>query len=232
MSVKWSWCSNLNRCRGIFFYRTLCMLHDEEKMSIQWPCSSDFHRFARDFFSFFVIFIKILFHNWRRLRHPSVIFVPVKGPREGGIWSPEWTLVWGIWMAFWPGYGGIWTIIFKKVKCPGGWCWSDKNSDCRAKAKKVVLVHSGSVGAQCTSWPLSIVRVSESDVTQDDSPQWFLAQHSTATLLQHCFESLQHCSNIATMCCAKNRCCESSLVTSPWDCLDFFFLFLMAEQLW
>ena len=27
---------------GIFFYRTLCMLHDEEKLSIQGPCSSDF----------------------------------------------------------------------------------------------------------------------------------------------------------------------------------------------
>ena len=36
---------------GIFFYRTLCMLHDEEKLSIQWPCSSDFRRFARDFCS-------------------------------------------------------------------------------------------------------------------------------------------------------------------------------------
>ena len=33
---------------GIFFYRTLCMLHDEEKLSIQWPCSSDFRRFARE----------------------------------------------------------------------------------------------------------------------------------------------------------------------------------------
>ena len=27
-----------------------CMTH-EEKLSIQWPCSSDFHRFARDFCS-------------------------------------------------------------------------------------------------------------------------------------------------------------------------------------
>ena len=36
---------------GIFFYRTLCMLHDEEKLNIQWPCSSDFRRFARDFCS-------------------------------------------------------------------------------------------------------------------------------------------------------------------------------------
>ena len=47
---KWG-CSNLNRCCGIFFYRTLCMLHDKEKLSIQWPCSSDFRRFARDFCS-------------------------------------------------------------------------------------------------------------------------------------------------------------------------------------
>ena len=27
-------------------------------------------------------------------------------PGCGGIWSPEWTLVWGIWTVFWPGVGG------------------------------------------------------------------------------------------------------------------------------
>ena len=43
----------------------------------------------------------------------------------------------------------------------------------------------------------------------------FLAQQSVATLLGHCFECLQHCSNVATLCCAKNGCCESSPVTSP-----------------
>ena len=53
------------------------------------------------------------------------------------------------------------------------------------------------------------------DVTRDDSQRRFLAQHSVATLLRHCFEWLQHCSNIATLCCAKNRRCESSRVTSP-----------------
>ena len=42
-----------------------------------------------------------------------------------------------------------------------------------------------------------------------------LAQNSVVTLLQHCFEWLQHCSNIATLCCANNRRCESSRVTSP-----------------
>ena len=55
------------------------------------------------------------------------------------------------------------------------------------------------------------------NATQEDSQRRFLAQHSVATLLQHCFEELQHCSNIATWCCAKNRHCESSHVTSPED---------------
>ena len=39
--------------------------------------------------------------------------------------------------------------------------------------------------------------------------RWF------ATLLQYCFEGLQHCSNIAKLCSAKNRRCESYCVTSP-----------------
>ena len=42
-----------------------------------------------------------------------------------------------------------------------------------------------------------------------------LEQNSVAILLRHCFEWLQHCSSIATLCCAKNRRCESSHVTSP-----------------
>ena len=68
----------------------------------------------------FAVFINILFDNWRRFCRPSVIYVPVKCPQGGGIWSPERTLVWGIWTAFWPGQGGIWTIIFNKFECPGG----------------------------------------------------------------------------------------------------------------
>ena len=48
---------------------------------------------------------------------------------------------------------------------------------------------------------------------QDDSQRRFLVQHRiTTTLLRHCFEWLQHCSNIATMCCAWNRRFESSRV--------------------
>ena len=41
------------------------------------------------------VFIKILFDNWRRFCRPSLIYVPVKCPQGGGIWSSEWTLVWG-----------------------------------------------------------------------------------------------------------------------------------------
>ena len=50
------------------------------------------------------------------------------------------------------------------------------------------------------------------DVTRDDSQRRLLAHHSVATLLRHCFDWLQHCSNIAALCSAKNRCRESSCV--------------------
>ena len=45
----------------------------------------------------------------------------------------------------------------------------------------------------------------EGDVTREDS------QHS----LQHCFEWLQHYSNIATLCCAKTLRCKLSGATAP-----------------
>ena len=45
------------------------------------------------------------------------------------------------------------------------------------------------------------------NVTYDNSQQRFLAQHSVASLLLRCFKLLQHCSNIATLYCAKNRPC-------------------------
>ena len=51
--------------------------------------------------------------------------------------------------------------------------------------------------------------------TRVDSQLRFLAQHSVATLLRHCFEWLEHCSNIAALCCAKNRRCKSSRKTTP-----------------
>ena len=53
------------------------------------------------------------------------------------------------------------------------------------------------------------------DITWDDSQRRFLAQHSVAALLRHCFECLQHRASVATLRCAKNRRYESSRVTSP-----------------
>ena len=44
--------------------------------------------------------------------------------------------------------------------------------------------------------------------------------HSAPTLLRDCFKWLQHCSNIATLCCAKNRRYESSRVTSPLEWME------------
>ena len=84
----------------------------KEKLSIQWPCNSNFHHFAQELFvvntptvflsfyyiewELFAVFVKILFENWRCFCHPSVIKGPVKCSWGGGIWSPEWTLEWGL----------------------------------------------------------------------------------------------------------------------------------------
>ena len=55
----------------------------------------------------------------------------------------------------------------------------------------------------------------QGDFTPDDSQRRFLAQHSVAMLEQCCNFSKQCGNNVATLCCAKNRRCESSRVTSP-----------------
>ena len=47
----------------------------------------------------------------------------------------------------------------------------------------------------------------------NDSQRRFLAEHSVAMLEQYCNYSKQCCNNVATLCCAKNRRCESSRVT-------------------
>ena len=51
--------------------------------------------------------------------------------------------------------------------------------------------------------------------TRDDSQRRFLEQHGVAKLEQCCNHSKQCPNNVATMCCSKNRRCESSPVTSP-----------------
>ena len=63
--------------------------------------------------------------------------------------------------------------------------------------------------------PFSTAAGNKVDVTRDDSQRRFLAQHSVTTLLRPCFGWLQHCSRVATLCCAKNRRFKSSRVTLP-----------------
>ena len=53
------------------------------------------------------------------------------------------------------------------------------------------------------------------DITRDDSQRWFLVQHSIAMLEGYCNHLNQCRNNVATPCCAKNHCCESSRATSP-----------------
>ena len=53
-------CSNLSSC-NFFIERFVCCTTNDEKLSLQCPCSSDFRRFAREFCSkLFAVFIKIL----------------------------------------------------------------------------------------------------------------------------------------------------------------------------
>ena len=53
----------------------------------------------------------------------------------------------------------------------------------------------------------------KADITRDDSQRRFLAEHSVA-MLEQCSNYSQQCRNTAaTLCCVKNRSCESSRVT-------------------
>ena len=53
-------------------------------------------------------------------------------------------------------------------------------------------------------------RCESSRVTRDNSQPRFLAQHRVAMLEQYCNPSKQCRNNVATLCCAKNRRCESN----------------------
>ena len=77
------------------------------------------------------------------------------------------------------------------------------------KIESVVVVISLSFTA--------VNRELKDDVTLYDSQQRFLAQHSVTALLWRCFEWLQHCSNIAMLCCAENRRCKSSRLRNDDD---------------
>ena len=56
--------------------------------------------------------------------------------------------------------------------------------------------------------------------TRDDSQRRFLTQRILAMLEQCCNYSKQCPNNVVTPCCAKNRRCESSRVTSPLHARD------------
>ena len=66
------------------------------------------------------IYKEISFENWRRFCRPSVIDAACE-------MSPGWghLITWmdpsvGHLYGIWPRLGGFWTMIFRKVKCPGG----------------------------------------------------------------------------------------------------------------
>ena len=57
--------------------------------------------------------------------------------------------------------------------------------------------------------------IPKGNVTRDDSRRRPLEQHSVA-MLDQCSDHSKQCRNdVAMLCCAKNRPCESSLATSP-----------------
>ena len=62
---------------------------------------------------------------------------------------------------------------------------------------------------------LASSRTFKGDVKRDNTQRRFSAQHSVA-MLEQCCSHLKQCrNNVTTLCCAKNRRCESSRVTSP-----------------
>ena len=128
MSVKWSWSSNLNRwdlqnALEVAWHTNKSWTFSDLVTAISAALNETFVRskYANSVSQFFYIecelfaaFIKILFDNWRRFCRPSVIYVPVKCPRGGGIG-----------MVFWPGAGG--NLNNKKSHARGvarGGCWS------------------------------------------------------------------------------------------------------------
>ena len=64
---------------------------------------------------------------------------------------------------------------------------------------------------------LSLVTSPYGDVTRNGRQGRFSAKYSVAMLEQRCNHSKQCRNNALMLCCAKNRCCESSRVTSPLE---------------
>ena len=86
----------------------------------------------------------------------------------------------------------------------------------------VQIVHSSKYACRlldgekhCVTPTAAAAKETKCDVTCDNSQRRFLAQQSVAMLQQCCNHSKQCHNNVASLCSAKNRCCESSRVTSP-----------------
>ena len=82
------------------------------------------------------------------------------------------------------------------------WWWS------RLKTGSKSIPHSYARRSRF-AWTLYRKESGSFDVTRDDSERRFLEQHSVF----HCWNNIVTIrNNVATLCCAKNRCCESSRV--------------------
>ena len=90
---------------------------------------------------------------------------------------------------------------------------------CIYHQKSINIQQSFRLGRRPTLYREGLININrkldKGDVTWDDLRRRFLAQHIISTLLRHCFEWWQHCFKVATLCCAKNRRCESFRVESP-----------------
>ena len=78
-----------------------------------------------------------------------------------------------------------------------------------------------------------ISQLSLRDVRREDSQGRFLAQHSIAMLNNVVtIRNNVATDNVGTLCCAKNRCCESPCVTSPLSnkSVSFFFFNLIDAK--
>ena len=75
----------------------------------------------------------------------------------------------------------------------------------------------------------SFLLLDQGYVTRDESQRKIWAQHIFAMLEQCCNYSKQCRNNVATLCCAKNRRCESSRLTSPKRkfCLQRYAVFVV-----
>ena len=138
--------------RWDFFYRSLCMLHDTRKkaehlvtLQPRLPplCTkllfvvntlTVFLSFCYIECELFAEFTKILFDNWRHFCVLLSFMCLWKVPRVGAFDHLNGPFV-GHLNGILARVGGIWTIIFKKVKCPGGCpggrggCWSVNLTD-------------------------------------------------------------------------------------------------------